>query len=337
MATIEDVAALAGVSVATVSRVLNDSSSVRPATAETVRQAIRTLGYVPNLSARNLRRNESRVVLALAPNFSNPYYSHILTGMSDAAHLYGYSMLLCSTDGKEANERDTLSMLETHRADGAVVLGCGTDWEWMDDYAGRFPLVLCCEYGHRPVAPTVSVDNYAAARETVRYLLSLGHRRLAMLSASNRLISTELRTRGFSDEISAAGIDPESCPIACADGDYSFSSSYSAARELLRGGDRPTAVFCVSDIVALGVISAAVDMGIRVPEELSVTGFDDVDYTTMFHPYLTTVFQPCYEMGKKSMEILLDCMNGKRPSQDHFFLPHQLKVRESTDEYKQEL
>lgn len=332
MSTIEDVARKAGVSVATVSRVINGSASVRPGTAAAVRRVIEELDYTPNLSARNLRRNESRVVLSLAPNFSNPYYSHILNGISDAAHSHGYSMLLCSTGGSEHTEREALDLLESRRADGAVILGCGMDSEWVNDYAKRFPMVFCCEYTHKPAAPAVSIDNYAAACETTSYLLSLGHRRLAILSAGNRLISTELRTRGFLDTARDAGLGKNDCRIGYCDADYSFASSYSAARELLQTGERPTAVFCVSDIVALGVIAAAQDLGLRVPQELTVTGFDDVDYTTMFHPYLTTVCQPCYEMGKASLELLLDCIQEKKPQQNHLFLPHRLVLRESSAE-----
>lgn len=329
MATIEEVAKLAGVSVATVSRVLNNSETVRPRTAEKVLHAIRELDYTPNQSARNLRRSESHVILTLAPNFSNPYYSRILTGIGDLAHNSGYSVLICNTNGEADNERQFLHMLDTHRADGAIFLACHGRDEWLREYAERYPLVQCCEYVPELANPSVSIDNYAAAVETVRYLISLGHRRIAMLSADNEFISTCLRRKGYADALEKAGIDYDPRLVFMADADYSYASGLCAAGKMLSLEERPTAVFCVSDILALSVISRAGEMGLRVPDDLSVTGIDDVDYTTMFHPHLTTVAQPCYEMGQESLRILLNMLNGDTKPPVRTFLPYRLMQRES--------
>ncbi len=334
MATIEEVASAAGVSVATVSRVLNDSSSVREKTAEKVRNAIKELNYTPNMSARNLRKNESRVVLALAPNFSNPYYSKILTGIADAAREYDYSVFIYSTDANPKNEKKALSVLETHRADGAIFLGCHGDHKWLSKYSDRYPVVQCCEYIEELKAPSVSVDNYSAAYSTVKYLMSLGHEKVGMLSADNDYISTVLRRTGYKVALRDGGIEPKEDWYSEADRDYSFASGVLAAKKILEQENPPTALFCVSDILALSAISAANDLGIRVPEELSISGFDDVDYTKMFHPYLTTVAQPCYDMGVKSLELLMDIITGKREmAAERVLLPHNLVVRESTAEH----
>ncbi len=329
MVTIGEVAKYAGVSVATVSRVLNSSESVKAATAQRVMAAIRALDYVPNQSARNLRRSESRVILTLAPNFSNPYYSSILAGIGDLAHHSEYSVLICNTGGQPENEERFLKMLDAHRADGAIFLGCRKNSQWLSGYAERYPIVQCCEYVPELEQPTVSIDNYAAAAETVRYLIHQGHRRIAMLSADNAFISTQLRRRGYEDVLREAGLPCGEELIAMADADYSYGSGLAAAEKLLQTQPRPTAVCCISDILALSVISRAHDMGLRVPEDLSVTGFDDVDYTTMFHPYLTTVAQPCYEMGQVSLEILLRMLRGEQVSHTRTFLPHKLVLRES--------
>ena len=291
MVTIGEVARYAGVSVATVSRVLNNSESVKPATAQRVLAAIRELDYIPNQSARNLRRSESRVILTLAPNFSNPYYSSILTGF--------------------------LKMLDAHRADGAIFLGYRRNNPRLSEYAQRYPVVQCCEYVPELKQPTVSIDNYTAAAETIDYLINQGHRRIALLSADNDFISTQQRRQGYEDVLRKAGLPCGGELVALADADYSYASGLVAA------------VCCVSDILALSVISLAHDMGLRVPEDLSVTGFDDVDYTTMFHPHLTTVAQPCYEMGQVSLKILLRMLGGEQVSRTHTFLPHKLVVRES--------
>ena len=330
MVTIEEVAKYAGVSVATVSRVLN-GTTVKPAAEEKVRSAIRDLDYIPNQSARNLRRNESRVILTLAPNFSNPFYSHILTGIGDMAHGRGYSVLICNSGGNADIEQHFLKMLDSHRADGAIVLGCHMDYGWLADYARRFHIVQCCEYVPEVNCPSVSIDNYAAALETVRYLHSLGHRRIAMLGAGNKYISTHLRREGYRDAMAEAGLPVPAGFYAEADADYSFTSGQAAAKKLMAQEERPTAIFCVSDILALGAISAAQEMGLSVPEQLTVTGFDDVDYTTMFHPYLTTVAQPCYEMGRMSVELLVAMLRGKdAPPVGRNFVPYRFVERESS-------
>lgn len=328
MVTIEEVAEYAGVSVATVSRVLNNSSTVRPTTAEKVNAAIKKLDYIPNQSARNLRRSESRVILTLAPNFSNPYYSRILTGIGDLAQERGYSVLICNTSSCAANEERFLKMLDTRRSDGAIFLGCRKSSEWIRRYADNYPLVQCCEYVP-DFGATVSIDNYKAAYETVSYLISLGHKRVAMLSADNDFISTTLRRKGYEDALRDAGLEFGEELIAAADADYSYASGLKASEKLFSVEKRPTAVFCVSDILALSAISCAHDFGLNVPEDVAVTGFDDVDYTTMFHPYLTTVAQPCYEMGRESARILLNMIAGEKVENPRTFLKHELVVRES--------
>ena len=329
MVTIEQVARHAHVSVATVSRVLNDSPTVRPATAERVRTAIQELHYIPNQSARNLRRNESRVLLALAPNFSNPYYSRILTGIGDMAREREYSVLICNTAGSDENERHFLRMLERHRADGAILLGCHKDSLWLTELTERFPIIQCCEYVPELEVPSVSIDNYAAACDMVRYLHGLGHRRIAMIGADNLHISSQLRREGYRDALRAVG-----CPIPPgyyeeSDAEYTFASGRIAAQKLLASEPRPTAIFCISDILALSAIAAAQEMGLSVPADLTVTGFDDVDYTTMFHPYLTTVAQPCYEMGRQSTAAALALLQGQGEDSGRQFLPHRLVERES--------
>lgn len=330
MVTIEEVARVAEVSVATVSRVLNNSTTVKPSTAEKVRQVIRKLSYTPNQSARNLRRNESRVILTLAPNFSNPYYSSILTGIGDLAHTMGYSMLFCNTAGNPEIDKKSFEMLENHRADGAIILCCCRDYRWIADYAKCFPIVQCCEYVPELPVSSVSIDNYSAAYETVSYLIRQGHRRIALLNADNNFISTHLRRQGYRDAIRDAGlaIDPEDTILA--DADYSFASGLCVAKKLLRRPHHATAVFCVSDILALSVISAAGELGLSVPGDVSVSGFDDVDYTMMFHPHLTTVAQPCNEMGQRSLELLLRVLADPGRPPEQIFVPHTLKVREST-------
>jgi len=330
MATIDDVARKAGVSVATVSRVLNRSGNVKGATVERVQNAIEALAYVPNLSARNLRRNESMTAMIMAPNFTNPYYSHILAGIGDMAQILGYSVFICNTADTKAVKDLIDSSVKTNRADGVILLSSAYDASWLTDYVQQIPIVQCCEYVDAVQLPRVAINNYQAAFEAVEYLLNLGHRRIAILSADNSHISTKARYEGYCDALRAEGLDIRREYHVKASPDYSYGSGYVMANKLFNLQERPSAVFCVSDILALSVIAAAGDRGLSVPGDVSVMGFDDVDYTTMFHPHLTTVRQPCYEMGRTSMQALHDYKTNF-PNQPRIEpMPHLLTVREST-------
>ncbi len=331
MVKIEDVAKAAGVSVATVSRVLNEQGGVLPQTQERVRKAVEALRYEPNLSARNLRRNESRIILILAPNFSNPYYSNVLSGICDVSRNLGYSTLMYNTyDSNALNEQLVTSLFQKNRADGMITLAVNKDDRWLAKYAGKYPLVQCSEYVEDAILPHISVDNRLAAKESVLQLIAQGHTKIGIVTSANRYLSSENRLRGYLDALETAGIERDDALIAYASADYSFASGKQAARDLLSLPEPPSAIFCVSDILALGVIAAAGKMGLQVPWDLSVTGFDDVDYTTMFHPYLTTVAVPCYELGRSSMLLLYDHILQKPSAQQEVYLPHQIVLRETT-------
>lgn len=330
MATIGDVARKAGVSVATVSRVINRSGHVRPATVERVQKAIQSLSYVPNMAARNLRRNESMAAMIVAPNFTNPYYSHILAGIGDAAQTMGYSVFIHNTADASAVRALIDSGIQNHKADGIILLSSAFDATWLQDYAETIPIVQCCEYVDALPLPHVVIDNYRAAYEAVEYLINLGHRRVAILSANNSHISTRQRYEGYCDALRDAGIPLKTEYHVKASPDYSYNSGYAMANKLLSLPERPTAVFCISDILALSVIAAAGDRALSVPEDVSVMGFDDVDYTTMFHPYLTTVTQPCYDMGRKAMQALHAYKAAFPQAPAVEAVPYTLTVREST-------
>ena len=331
MVKIEDVARAAGVSVATVSRVLNEQGHVLPETQEKVRKAADELRYQPNLSARNLRKNESRIILILAPNFSNPYYSNVLAGICDVSRNLGYSTLIYNTYDSNALDQTLVSHLfQKNRADGMITLAVNRDDRWLTQVAGKYPIVQCSEYVEDEPVPHISVDNRSAAKESVSMLVAQGHRRIGIVTSANRYLSSANRMRGYLDALEEAGIAQDESLIAYASADYSFASGKQAARELLSLPEPPSAIFCVSDILALGVIAAAGKMGLQVPWDLSVTGFDDVDYTTMFHPYLTTVSVPCYDLGRRSMQLLYDQIAQKPGAEREVYLPHKVIVRETT-------
>ncbi len=329
MSTILDVSRAAGVSVATVSRVLNGKGQVSEETAKRVLAAVEALAYAPNVSARNLRLNESRIILIVAPNITNPYYTHIIAGIGKAAHRMGYSAFLCTTDGDRAQTESVLGMLQRRQADGAILLATEREAPWLLPYAEKYPLVECSEYDPALPIPRVSIDNYAAAREAMAHLIWLGHERIGLVSSENQYISTQLRFDGYRDALRDASLPFREPYVRRGASDYSFKSGFDSATQMLALPERPTALLCISDVLALGAIASAREMGLRVPEDVTVVGFDDVEHTTMFHPHVTTVAQPCAGIGERAMELLEGAISRVGPPRETL-LPHRLIVRESS-------
>ncbi|HWS24044.1 MAG TPA: LacI family DNA-binding transcriptional regulator [Anaerolineales bacterium] len=330
MATMIDVAKKAGVSVATVSRLINNEEIVSPETARRIYAAIDELSYEPNLLARNLRRNETRVILILSPNVTNPYYSRILDGIGKEAAQAGYSTLIFTTEDDFRKETEALEMLKKRRADGAILMASDIGCDWLLNYSSTSPIVQCCEYDPAVDIPHVSIDNYKATYEAVEYLINLGHKKIAIISSENAYFSTRLRLQAYKDALCAHNLPCNDDLIIQASRDYSFKSGKDRAKDLLREEPIPTAIFCISDTLALGAITAAKEMGFRVPEDITVVGFDDVEFTTMFHPNITTVAQPCFDLGRTAFQMLHDQMAQTHRFSRNVILEHQLVIRESS-------
>ena len=328
--TIEDVATRAGVSVATVSRVMNGIQKVREETRQRVLDAMEALSYSPNASARNLRRQESNTILVMTPNLTNPFYTHILSGISDNANEMGYSSLIVPYESGENDLYQKLQeLLDSKKADGAILLASTLDDRWLKKYESEYSLVQCAEYSTVPnTVPHVSIDNYQAMYDMTKYVQSMGHKHIALVINDNRYVSTHLRVKGFCDAMQEGNNGLNIDEYIYRGRDYGFDTGVDAARKLNSLDKRPTAILCASDILALGVIRGASEIGMSVPDDLSVTGFDDVDYTKMFHPYLTTLKQPCYELGRKSMELLYNSLNSGTVERE-VYLPYEIKKRES--------
>lgn len=336
MITIADVAKEAGVSVATVSRVINKNGPVSPKSLEKVNMAIARLNYQPNVWGRRLRRKESRMILIFVPNIRNPYYASIVSGIEDTARNANYGTMLCITNQDKMREQEFIELLYNGQADGAVFLYSDKNDRGIKKLSAEMPIVQCCEFSRDSEDSHVSIDNFAAARQAVQYLTSLGHERIGFVGSDNQFISSEYRQKGFEAGLLEAGIPLDKKILAYGDRDYSFASGIHAGKELLSlpKSERPTAVFCISDVLALGVIRAARNMGLKVPEELSVIGFDDVEYATMFDPMLTTISQPRYSLGKTSAEMLLKQIEAGE-ADSAVYLEHKLILRDSTARNRQ--
>lgn len=325
--TINDVAEEARVSVATVSRVLNGNGPVNPLTALRVKEAIAKLGYTPNLSAQNLRKKESHIILIMVPNITNPFYSNILSGICEAAKEMGYSALIHSDDSSV--EQTLTTMIDSKRVDGAILLTSCVKDKWLERYVDRFPIVQCAEAAEGLSLPYVSIDNYGALCELFDLVYDMGHRKIAYVNINNDFLSTEQRKAGYLASIgSRSDCTLHEDYIIATDG-YDFDSGRAAGEVLLSLAEPPSAVICGSDMLALGVMATAKEHGLALPQQLSVTGFDDVEYTRIFRPSVTTIAQPCYEMGFTSMRRLKECIDKGKNEVYHTMLPYKLRLRES--------
>ncbi len=329
MTTIQDVAKMAGVSVATVSRVLNNSSHVSEKTRENVMKAMKVLDYRPNLLGRNLRRDETRMILVLLPSISNPFYSRVVKGVETVARENGYYIMLCNTDSKRERELVYIQMLQNRLADGVIFMAPELSSKELSDIGKSYPVVQCCEYKEGALVSQVSIDNFNAAYMAVLQLAKLGHKRIGLITCKNLFVSTIQREAGYKKAIEDAGLIFDDNLIKY--GNYSFKSGVRAAKHLLlTPGERPTAVFAISDIMAIGAIMGLKEKGINVPDDISVIGFDNINYAAMYNPALTTISQPQYELGCEAMRLLLMQIRGEIKHPANVVLEHELIIREST-------
>jgi LacI family transcriptional regulator len=324
--TIRDVAEQAGVSVATVSKVLNNRYGVAAATQERVQQVIETLGYETSLVARSLRNQRTNVIGILVADLE-PFSTELLKGASRAIRGTGYELVVYSAGGVSNDhvgwERRYLSRLAGTLIDGAVLVT-----PTVVDAPSGVPVVCVDPHTGTPGPPTVDSDNLTGARLAVEHLLELGHRRIGLLAGRPDLESARLREEGYRQALAAANIavDPDLIRV----GGYEQELSEGAARELLSRPDRPTAIFAANDRMALETLEVARGLGLRVPEDLSLVGFDNIPETVMADPPLTTINQPIQQMGQRSIELLLRLMAGEEPTSMHVTLPTDLVVRLST-------
>ncbi|HEX8611052.1 MAG TPA: LacI family DNA-binding transcriptional regulator [Telluria sp.] len=328
-ASIAAVARHAGVSVATVSRVLNQQSGVRPATSAKVMAAVDALGYRMNHLARNLRTSASRLLLTMVPDVGNPFYAQIVRGIDAVAQQHGYFVLLCDTGADAGRERSYFDLLRTHRADGAICLDPDTIQHALAQESLDLPWVACCEYDPAVPVPYVGIDNRQAAADAVAHLLARGHRRIGLINSDERYLYARQRQQGYLDALAAAGINPRpewQRTVQSLD----YGAGTAAALEMMARPDAPSAIFAVSDTLAIGVLSALRQLGKRVPQDVAVIGFDDVEIAAQIDPGLSTIAQPMRALGETAARLLLQRLAAPRDEIGGVLLPHQLVLRGST-------
>ncbi|MER3481073.1 MAG: LacI family transcriptional regulator [Meiothermus sp.] len=325
--TLKDVAKLAGVSAVTVSNVLNHRSNVSEATRARVQEAIQRTGYTVNLAARGLAGGRTNTVGMLVPDLSTQYMGEIVRGASDEVRRSGMEMLI-STASDLTRERNQVAFLQGI-TDGLLLLLPRTPDETLAvlEQAG-VPVVVIDHRGTEIMLPSVDVDNYSGARLAVEHLLALGHRRIGLVSGPKGYGASSARLRGYKEALLAAGIPFDKTLVA--PGDFLQPGGFNAGKKLLSLPEPPTAIFAASDLMAFGVMEAIKEQGLRVPQDISVIGFDDIPMASQVYPPLTTIRQPLYQMGVAAARMMIALLQGVKPPLSRITLPTELVERATT-------
>ena len=306
MSSIRNVSRLAGVSVATVSRALRNPEQVAEPTRTRVLKAVEELDYRPNLMARNFRSRQAFAIVVLAPDIGNPFFARVVRGIEQVAQRGGYAVLLGDTQGSAAREAEYLNLVRSRQADGVIQLSARIDpgalgklWS-----AGAAPAIVnACECADTDFCPRVQIDNVAAARAMSEHLIGLGHRLIGVVTGPAASPLTRDRLAGHVAALRAAGLAHE--PALTIEGDFSLQSGFGAIRRFKAAR-------------------------LTTPTDISVAGFDDIDFARFADPPLTTVAQPMEDLGRTAMRVLLDILDGTPSASTMHVLPTSLKVREST-------
>ena len=327
-ATIEDVARLAGVSIATVSRAIRSPDKVAESTRKKVVNAIARTGYRANAMAQNLRMRRSKMVMVMTPSIADPNFSGILIGLEKVANERGYGVLIGNTHGTISLEENHMQFLSTGMADGLILL------------TGHIPVAGQAQTPMQALPPTVAVgrpienteisyvgvDDIAASKMATEYLVSLGHRRIVFIGGSTGDILTDLRHQGYQRGLAECS---EKLTDWHVEGDGTSEGGRAAVERLFIKDTLPTAFFCYNDSTAIGVITALRLRGYNVPQDFSVIGFDDIPFANHITPALTTIRQPRSHIGEQAMTFLLDRLEGRAPEPQQDLLHGHLVVRES--------
>ena len=329
-ATIADVAARSGVSTATVSRVLSGAAPASQGTRERVLSAVRDLDYRPSGVARALKRAETRTIGLLITDIGNPFFPQIVRAVEDEAHARGLGVVLCNASDDPTRELAYLELLLERRVDGLIVASARTTRR-LASLLSRVPMpvVLVNAATRGSSLPGITTAHRRGARLAAEHLLQLGHRRIAHISAPFRhAAAARLRMAGVTDALVAAGL--EASTLLVVDGDEHVDGGARAMEVLLAERDAPTGVVCYNDLTAVGALRGARAAGLRVPEDLSIVGFDDIEIASWTDPPLTTVRQPTEAMGRWAVERLTEALGGNAVADEHVTLEPALVVRGSS-------
>jgi len=329
--TMKDVAKLAGVSLSTVSRVLNDSSLVREETARKVQKAVEKLDYQINDSARILRTNTSNLIGVIGAGMERPFLANLLKGIEAEARERGFALIYGDSDGEFEKEQNYLNIIKQKKIDGIILITTNYYNDLLSIVKNyQIPVVFASGYISDPEISCVTVDNVAAAYDIVEFLCQAGHKDIAFIKGPDLdLLASQERLRGVKLALRLSEIKYN--PNRFIEGDFTFESGYSAAEKIINKFPDVTAIFAFNDEMAVGAIRYLKEKNIKVPEDISVVGFDGIELGKYIDPALTTIEQSGYQLGLRSIEMLNKIINKEKIEDNKVFIPHELVVRESTN------
>ncbi len=327
-ATIEDVARIAGVSIATVSRAIHHPGKVAESTRKKVNAAIAKTGFTANAMAQSLRRKSARMILVMVPDIGNTFFANIILGLEAVANRRGYGLLIGNTENDPGSEATYLSFVRSNKADGMVLLTGHLPYGAREVLPFLPPLVSVCEEIADTGMPFVGIDNRQAAKTAVAHLIELGHRHIAHIGGPAGNILSSARQEGYQEALAQAGLPFDEELVL--PGDFSIEGGRLAVERLFLRDTLPTAFFCGNDEMAIGVLTALSQRGYKVPDDFSVVGFDDIQFASCTVPPLTTVRQPRRLIGEEAMTMMLDLVEGKEIARPRAILPVELVIRGST-------
>ncbi|MFY0691756.1 MAG: LacI family DNA-binding transcriptional regulator [Paracoccaceae bacterium] len=309
--TLNDVAKAAGVSTATVSRFINSPDQLTDRTRQKVKVAVKELGYSPNFGARVMAAKRTNTIGAIIPTMENAIFARGLQAFQEELRQKGYTLLVASSSYRTDIEEEQIRSLVSRGADGLLLIGherTPASRRFLE--AQGVPALVAWTYDAAAALPSIGFDNRSSMRALVEDVITMGHRRLAVISAATEANDrARLRVLGVRDAMTAAGLEAKTLPIF--ETSYSVDAGASAFEQLMRGTERPTAVICGNDVLAVGAMKQARALGLSVPRDVSVTGFDDIELATIVEPALTTVHVPHREMGARAARMLVDIVEGK--------------------------
>jgi LacI family transcriptional regulator len=327
--TIYDVAREANVSMATVSRVVNNNPNVKPTTRKKVLETIKRLGYRPNAVARGLASKKTTTIGAIIPDISSIFFSELVRGIEDIAAMYNYNIILSNSDQNKDNEIQLINTMFEKQVDGILFMGGNITEEHVEQFGtSSVPVVLAATYDETGKIPSVNIDYEVAAYEATKFLLDRGHKQPAFISGQENIQSNLFKYNGYIKALKDAGV-PINEDFVIRDG-YSYDAGIEGVQRLLELSEKPTAVFVGSDEMALGVIHGAQDKGYNVPTDIEVFGFNNTRLATMVRPTLSTIIQPMYDLGAVAMRLLTKYMDKEEVPESTIILPHRIVERDST-------
>ena len=329
MATMKQVAEKAGVSTTTVSHVINNTRVVSEDARERVLSVIQELRYIPSAVARSLKNDRTHTIGMMIPNNSNPYFAELIQGIEDAAFELGYNIILCNSYDDPKKQAAYIRVLMEKRIDGLILVSSGSDEDLSQLLANEvIPKVLVDREVSGVAADLIEADHVQGAYDATRYLISLGHTRIACVAGPDTLLPSGGRVIGYQKALKEAGICL--CEDYIVNSDFTSEGGFTAFQKLLTMTPKPTAIFASNDLMAIGGICAANQAGVKIPEDLSVIGYDDIALASYSTPPLTTIAQPKYQIGQLTAKTLVDRIIRPEAEVNRTMLKPELVIRKST-------